>query len=397
MIRNKVRSATYTVIKSEGDEELGKIQALVSAFGNVDKDGDRIVEGALKASIEAWKASEDPIPMIWSHNWKDPMNHIGVWDPATAKEVPADGDRPAGLLLEGQIDIGIGNPVADQAYRLLKSRRVKEFSVALDIKREKKASDLANDLLELDLIEAGPCLKGANQMTELVSIKSDGTFEPTDEAVHAVESIVSKEVRKTFKEDSDERELLESIIEHHLKHVLDPDDSGLDLWDRLTEKIKTEVAEGLMTKAQFDEGGWDGDAAMSACVNSPNPAAAFAKVCAGKTEGDPATRDGWRLPHHATPDSPCNVQGAKAALFREPQAPIVNHGAAEAHLQAHIDAYEAYASAEKEKKDAALKAEEEAEKQVAAAAEKAEIDAKMDLLEVDEILDSVLEDSDSDE
>jgi hypothetical protein len=47
-----------------------------------------------------------------------------------------------------------------------------QFSFSYDVIREAKASDGANDLIELRLIEAGPCLAGMNQETELMSRKS---------------------------------------------------------------------------------------------------------------------------------------------------------------------------------------------------------------------------------
>lgn len=75
-----------------------------------------------------------------------------------------------GLRVGGTIDLD--NPFAAQVYRLLKERRVREFSFGYEVVKERKAKDGANELVELRLIEAGPTLKGANPSTELLAIKS---------------------------------------------------------------------------------------------------------------------------------------------------------------------------------------------------------------------------------
>ena len=140
--------------KALPDEEAGTFEAIVSVFGNVDYQGDRVVEGAFTNSIAEWKASGSPIPVIWSHQWGDPNAHIGSVDPSQVEEIPGKG-----LKVAGQIDLD--DAFAAKVYRLLKERRVKEFSFAYDVVKEKKnKDDGANDLLELKIFEVGPTLKG---------------------------------------------------------------------------------------------------------------------------------------------------------------------------------------------------------------------------------------------
>jgi hypothetical protein len=139
------------------------VTALVSVFNNVDLQGDRVMPHAFKRSLDRWLASGDPIPVIWSHDWANPMAHIGVVTNAR------EGDD--GLFVEYELDVD-SNPFAAQVQRLLSERRVKEHSFAYDVIREKVASDGANELLELELIEVGPTLKGANPATELLGVKA---------------------------------------------------------------------------------------------------------------------------------------------------------------------------------------------------------------------------------
>ena len=86
-----------------------------------------------------------------------------------------------------------------------------------------------------------------------------------------------------------------------------------------------------------DNGPWDGAAALSSCAKSDDPAAAYAKVCAGRKAGDPALQSSWALPHHDVPGAPPNADGVRNALSRLPQTDgLTNRAAAEAHLQAHL-------------------------------------------------------------
>jgi HK97 family phage prohead protease len=145
------------------DGQTGRFEAIVSVFGNVDLVGDRVVKGAFKNHLNELRDIGDPIPVIWSHDWGNPFAHIGWADPKEVTEVDE------GLKVIGYTD---PDPFAAQVYKLMKGRRVKEFSFAYDVVKEKRASDGANDLTELRIIEVGPTLKGANPATQLLGVKS---------------------------------------------------------------------------------------------------------------------------------------------------------------------------------------------------------------------------------
>lgn len=152
-----------------GDDALdeGVFEAIVSVFGNVDSYGDRVVKGAFADTLAAWKASGDPIPVYWSHRMDDPDYNIGH----VLEAVETD----EGLWVKAQIDLE--GPKAQQVYRLLKGRRVTQFSFAYDIDeyRVVKTADDADsvwELTKLKLYEVGPTPIGANQETELLSVKS---------------------------------------------------------------------------------------------------------------------------------------------------------------------------------------------------------------------------------
>ncbi|MFI5985048.1 HK97 family phage prohead protease [Streptomyces sp. NPDC051555] len=150
----------------------GQFVAIVSVFGNEDSVGDVVRPGAFTETLAQWDAKGDPIPVIWSHAWGDPFAHVGV----VVKAV----ETLQGLEVTGQIDDLDTNPTSQQVYRLLKGRRVTQFSFAYDVKEGAWVEDESHryggyyELRRLQLHEVGPCLVGANQETELLAAKAHG-------------------------------------------------------------------------------------------------------------------------------------------------------------------------------------------------------------------------------
>ncbi len=151
----------------------GTFEAIVAVFGNVDYQGDRTLPGSFLGSIERWRKSGKKISVIWSHDWSNPFANVGYVDPLDVRELaPGEKSRAprGGLFVRGRFDVD--KPFARQVYELVRDGRVNEWSFSYDTIRERKASDGANELLELDLIEVGPTLKGANAETLTLSAKT---------------------------------------------------------------------------------------------------------------------------------------------------------------------------------------------------------------------------------
>ena len=157
-------------VKAAGEADglgEGEFTALVSAFGNVDTYGDRVVKGAFTEDIERWAASGDEIPVVWSHRWEDPFSHIG--------SVRKAWETDEGLMVHGALDLD--NPTAMQVHRLLKGRRITQFSFAYDVldgADVKTDGITVHELRKLKVHEVGPCLVGVNQETDLVAAKALG-------------------------------------------------------------------------------------------------------------------------------------------------------------------------------------------------------------------------------
>lgn len=87
--------------------------------------------------------------------------------------------------------------------------------------------------------------------------------------------------------------------------------------------------------AEVDNSPWDGPKAMANGSASDDPEAFFKGICAGRTDGDASTQDGWALPYKYHPDDPPNAAGVKNALARLPQTQgLANEAEAAKTLQA---------------------------------------------------------------
>jgi HK97 family phage prohead protease len=176
--------------ENEGTED-GVFEAIVAAY-NTDSVGDRIVPGAFAETLAEWKGRGDPIPVLWSHMSADPEYHIGVVEEAE--------ERPEGLWVRARLDLD--EPKAAKVYRLLKGRRVTQFSFAYDIEegsQVEKGDESFYELRKLRLYEVGPTLIGANQATELLDVKA-ADHGPVQIAIHNPPAMSDDSFRKAMEE-----------------------------------------------------------------------------------------------------------------------------------------------------------------------------------------------------
>jgi HK97 family phage prohead protease len=158
-------------VKAAGENDGlvdGQFEAIVSVFGNKDSYGDIVRPGAFAETLAEWEASGDPIPVYYSHRMDDPDFNIG--HVLEAKETDE------GLWVKAQIDLEDDAPSkARQVYRLMKGRRLTQFSFAYDVVDggyEKDGDEEFFELRKVRLYEVGPTPIGANQETELLGVKA---------------------------------------------------------------------------------------------------------------------------------------------------------------------------------------------------------------------------------
>ena len=160
-------------------EQEGQFSALVAAFGNVDRGKDRIMPGAFAKSLADWRASGKRIPIIWHHLAGDPSMIIGSADPEKSHETHA------GLVLSGRLNIE-RSAAAAQIRDLLKSGDVSGWSFGYAIKRQRAAPGGVTELLELDILEAGPTPMPMNTAAHTISVKGEQVphNDPDQEPTH---------------------------------------------------------------------------------------------------------------------------------------------------------------------------------------------------------------------
>lgn len=149
------------------DDTTGRFEAIVSAFDVLDSQGDVIVRGAFAESIARFAAGHG-LPVVWSHDYWDPDSIIG--------EVVEIEETDTGLKVAGVLDIA-DNPRAASIYRQMRLGRLKEFSIGGVVPDDSwevvgKGETATVRIKRLDLWEVGPCFKGANPDTELLSVKA---------------------------------------------------------------------------------------------------------------------------------------------------------------------------------------------------------------------------------
>ncbi len=162
------------LVKAEGDGlSEGQFEAFVSVMGNKDSYGDVVMPGAFDDTLAEWAASGNPIPVVWSHRYGDIDNHIGVVLEAEQRTI----DGKTGLWVKGQLDVDPDDKVALKVAKLMRGKRVTQFSFSYDVVEGAyvtSTTELGNyyELRKLRLYEVGPTLIGANQETELLAAKA---------------------------------------------------------------------------------------------------------------------------------------------------------------------------------------------------------------------------------
>ena len=290
-----MNQASHEIVefKADADGPLGLFAAKVSAIGNVDRNGDRIMPGAWDGTIGRWKLSGKQVPVVWSHDHKNPHAFIGSIDP---NDIHVTED---GVTVAGKLDVET-NPLAAQAFDLLQRGLVKEWSFAYAVSKEKVGKDLAREIHELDLFEVGPTLIGANPETLTLATKEAGA---TGTVTVTAPETVAVPVTITYPNGTTS-----------------------------TTTTNLSLVETVEAK-QVDNSAWDGNAAMSAA----DSAADYRAICAGRRDGPADERGSWALPHHKRAGAPPNAAGVRNALARLPQTQgLTNAGAARAHLEAHM-------------------------------------------------------------
>lgn len=217
------RTATATVRavtpESGGDDVVpGTFRAIVSVFGNTDSYGDVVEKGAFKKTLAEWVLRNGLPPVVWSHKFGEPENFLG-------KHFLME-ETDQGLEVEGVLNLD--RPKAKAVWELMLEGTIREFSWSGMVREAEPIEDDDSDswwpamrILDVELWEAGPCFKGANPATELISVKTD----PRLEAVLRTPEFASKAGRVLSKENLESLRSARDQIEKVLAAAEDSTDT----------------------------------------------------------------------------------------------------------------------------------------------------------------------------
>jgi HK97 family phage prohead protease len=189
MKTKNISASIKAVSESDG---AGIFEALVSRFGTIDSYGEIVMPGAFAKSLGEWAASGDPIPCLYSHDLSDPFSNIG--------QVIEAKETEDGLWVKVQLDLD--NPKALQTFKLLKGRRMREFSFGFKVRQAaqgQRDGKSVVELNELELLEVSPTLIGANPKTELLGVKAAAAIAAVDTPGVKAGKILSKKNEATVR------------------------------------------------------------------------------------------------------------------------------------------------------------------------------------------------------
>lgn len=159
------------------DTKQGVVSGYFSAFGNVDSDGDIMMPGAFKRSIQDWgPEGKGRIKHLLNHDPSKPLGKIQVLK-----------EDEYGLYYESKV----GTHTLGKDYiKMIESGLIAEHSIGFKTLREQKA-DNGNQIHEVMLFEGSSLTAwGANEATPLIGMKNMYTIEQLQDQIKSFEKFI---------------------------------------------------------------------------------------------------------------------------------------------------------------------------------------------------------------
>ena len=159
------------------DAKSGVVSGYFSAFGMVDSDGDIMMQGAFKRSIQDWGVEgKQRIKHLLNHDPSKPLGKL-----MTLKE---DG---YGLYYESKVGT---HQLGKDFIKMVESGLIGEHSIGFRTLREQKSGE-ANEIHEVMLFEGSSLTAwGANEFTPLLGLKNMGNVEQVKDQIKAFEKFI---------------------------------------------------------------------------------------------------------------------------------------------------------------------------------------------------------------
>ena len=159
------------------DTKQGIVTGYFSAFGNVDSDGDIMMPGAFKRSIQDWgPEGKGRIKHLLNHDPSKPLGKIQVLK-----------EDEYGLYYESKV----GTHTLGKDYiKMIESGLIAEHSIGFKTLREQKSGD-ANQIHEVMLFEGSSLTAwGANEATPLLGMKNMNSIEQIQDQIKSFEKFI---------------------------------------------------------------------------------------------------------------------------------------------------------------------------------------------------------------
>lgn len=159
------------------DTKKGIVEGYFSAFGSVDSDGDVIMPGAFKRSIQDWgPEGKGRIKHLLNHDPSKPLGKI--------MELKEDS---YGLYYKSQIG---NHQLGTDFVKMVESGLISEHSIGFQTLREQKGSDY-NEIFDVKLYEGSSLTAwGANENTPLIGMKGLNDVEEIKDQIKAFEKFI---------------------------------------------------------------------------------------------------------------------------------------------------------------------------------------------------------------
>lgn len=159
------------------DSKKGIVSGYFSAFGMVDSDGDIMMPGAFKRSIQDWgPEAKGRVKHLLNHDPSQPLGKI--------LELKEDG---YGLFYRSQVG---SHRLGQDFIKMVESDLIGEHSIGFRILREQKAAE-ANEIHEVMLYEGSSLTAwGANEYTPILGIKSSEQVIKMQEQIKSFEKFI---------------------------------------------------------------------------------------------------------------------------------------------------------------------------------------------------------------
>jgi HK97 family phage prohead protease len=159
------------------DAKSGVVSGYFSAFGMVDSDGDIMMPGAFKRSIQDWGVDgKQRIKHLLNHDPSKPLGKL-----MSLKE------DSYGLYYESKIGT---HQLGKDFIKMVESGLIGEHSIGFRTLREQKSGE-ANEIHEVMLFEGSSLTAwGANENTPLLGLKNMGNVEQVKDQIKAFEKFI---------------------------------------------------------------------------------------------------------------------------------------------------------------------------------------------------------------